>query len=50
MSAYFVAGAVALLLGAGAASALVGAVVAIPVVGGLELWFRARHAERPDSG
>lgn len=47
VSVYLVAGVIALVLGAGAASALIGALVAIPVVGGLELWFRRRHAERP---
>jgi hypothetical protein len=46
VSVYLVAGVIALVLGAGAASALIGALVAIPVVGGLELWFRRRHAER----
>ena len=43
---YLVAGVTALVLGAGAASALIGAVVAVPVVGGLELWFRRRHPAR----
>jgi hypothetical protein len=47
VSAYLVAGVAALALGAGAASALIGAVVAVPVVSGLELWFRRRHSERP---
>jgi hypothetical protein len=46
VSVYLVAGVTALVLGAGAASALVGAVVALPVVGGLELWFRRRHPAR----
>jgi hypothetical protein len=44
-SVYLVAAVVALALGAGAASALIGAVVAVPVVGGLELWFRRQHSE-----
>ena len=47
VSVYLVAGAIALVLGAGAASALIGALVAIPVVGGLELWFRRQHSEPP---
>jgi hypothetical protein len=47
VSVYLVAGVIALVLGAGAATALIGALVAIPVVGGLELWLRRRHAERP---
>jgi hypothetical protein len=47
LSVYLVAGVIALVLGAGAASALIGAVVAVPVVGGLELWFRRQHSERP---
>jgi hypothetical protein len=47
VSVYLVAGAIALLLGAGAASALIAAVVAVPVVGGLELWFRGHHSELP---
>lgn len=47
VSVYLVAGVIALVLGAGAASALIGALVAVPVVGGLELWFRRQHSERP---
>jgi hypothetical protein len=47
VSVYLAAGVIALVLGAGAASALIGAVVAVPVVGGLELWFRRRHSGRP---
>jgi hypothetical protein len=47
LSVYLVAGAIALVLGAGASSALIGAVVAVAVVGGLELWFRRQHSERP---
>jgi hypothetical protein len=47
VSVYLVAGVIALVLGSGAASALIGAVVAVPVVGGLELWFRRQHPERP---
>ena len=47
VSVYLVGGFIALVLGAGAASALVGAVVAVPVVGGLELWFRRQHSEHP---
>jgi hypothetical protein len=47
VAVYLVAGFIALVLGAGAASALIGAVVAVPVVGGLELWFRRHHSERP---
>jgi hypothetical protein len=46
VSVYLVAAVTALVLGAGAASALIGAVVALPVVGGLELWFRRRHSAR----
>ena len=49
VSVYFVAGAIALVLGAGAASALIAAVVALPVVGGLELWFRRQHSGRPNN-
>jgi hypothetical protein len=44
VSVYLAAAVIALVLGAGAASALIGAVVALPLVGGLELWFRRRHA------
>ena len=46
VSVYLIAAVTALVLGAGAASALIGAVVALPVVGGLELWFRRRHSAR----
>jgi hypothetical protein len=47
LGVYLVGGAIALVLGAGAASALIGAVVALTAVGGLELWFRRQHSERP---
>jgi len=47
VSVYLVAGGIALVLGAGTASALIGALVALPVVGGLELWFRRQLSERP---
>jgi hypothetical protein len=47
VSVYLVAGGIALVLGAGTASALIGALVALPVVGGLELWFRGQLSERP---
>jgi hypothetical protein len=46
VSVYLIAAVTALVLEAGAASALIGAVVALLVVGGLELWFRRRHAPR----
>jgi hypothetical protein len=46
VSVYLAAGVIALLLGAGGASALIAAVVALPLVGGLELWFRRRHPAR----